>query len=870
MPSLRIFWRNVFRKKQAERELAEELAAYADLVTEENAGRGMGAAEARREALIAMGGVEQVKERVREVSVTRIWDGFFQDAWQSLRSLRRSAGSALLAVGTLAIGLGATTLIFSVFHAALLEKMPFRDPERLVELWETRANAGWDQSAFSRPNFWAVQDRNTTFESIGALLGGDMNMTGAGDPVHLAAASVSARFFHVLGVAPVVGRDFDPDQDAQGRDGSVVLLSNKFWRTRFGASRDVVGTGIYLDGRRYAVIGVIPPGEPWLNAADVFVPMVRDPKLNPGNFEAQVIGRLKPGVSIDRARVDLRRIADDLAKNYRAGRGMGVRVAPSEAWGARPAIRRALCVLLGATGLLLLIACMNVANLLLVRASARGRELRVRRALGAGRWRIVRLVLAESVMIGGAGAAVGLLIANVGLRVIRAAEIPGIPRITEVGLNGPVLGFALLITMIAALVAGLMPALESASSGDIAGALREGDRTQTAGRNQNRTRAVLVAAEVALSMVLLVGAGLLMRSFGKLLSVPRGFETEGRVIAAVNIPYNYDDARAKQVTQALIDRVTVLPGVRAVGTVNSRPIAGWDPGMGIGARDAAVATGDVPWASWRYVSAGYFRAMGMRLKRGREFTAADFGQADVRRAMVSEAVADLLWPGQDPVGRHIVMWKGFGNKDAEVVGVVANTRDHGLDADPTRVVYLAKMGQTYSPVQLVVDGPVTDGALRAVLAGIDPKIPVSQVETMDELVSRSVGSRRMNAALITGFAVIALLLSMTGIYGVLAYSVARRTAEIGIRVALGADGAGIFRLIVREGMRPVLAGMALGLAGSAVVGRLIESLLFGVKPMDAVSYGVVIALIAMTGLISCVLPARRALSVDPAAALREG
>jgi predicted permease len=380
---------------------------------------------------------------------------------------------------------------------------------------------------------------------------------------------------------------------------------------------------------------------------------------------------------------------------------------------------------------------------------------------------------------------------------------------------------------------------------------------------------VLVTAEVALSMVLLVGAGLLMRSFGKLLSVPRGFETEGRVIAAVNIPYNYDDARERRITQTLIDRVKALPGVRAAGTVNSRPITGWDPGMGFGAPDAAVATGDVPWASWRFVSDGYFRAMGMRLKRGREFRPADFGPG-ARRVMVSEAVADLLWPEQDPVGRHILLWKGQSNRDAEVVGVVGNTRDHGLDADPTRVVYLPVMGQTDSPVQLVVDGPVTAGAMRTVLAGIDAKIPVSQVETMDELVSRSVGSRKMNAALVAGFAMIALLLSMTGIYGVLAYSVARRTAEIGIRVALGADGAGIFGLIVREGMRPVLAGMVLGVAGSVAAGRLIGSLLFGVQPVDGASYGVVMALIAVTGLISCVLPARRALGVDPAAALREG
>ncbi|HEX7361841.1 MAG TPA: ABC transporter permease [Bryobacteraceae bacterium] len=874
MISLKSLWRNLFRGAEFERNLSDELAFYADLLTQEKISRGMSATDARREALVEIGGIEQVKEEVRDVRAGSSWDGVFKDVRQSVRSLWHSRGWTALAIGTLGIGLGATILIFSIFYGILLQPMPFRNPGRLVQLWEARAAKGWDQAGFSRPNFWDVRARSTAFESMGAMVGSNMNLTGSGNPEHLSAAVVSAQFFHVLGVTPILGRDFGPLQDQPGHNHDVVLLSSRFWQSRFAGSRKVLGTKLHLDNHAYTVIGVLPNGEPWLNAGDVFVPMVYDPKEDDrGNFEATVIGRLAPGVTISAARAELQSIAQGLSKTYREDRGMGVRVAQSEIWRADASLRRALWVLLGAVSLLLLIACVNIANLLLAKASARSRELCLRQALGASRHRIIRLVLSESLLLGFLGAALGLMITEWGLAAIRFAGLSGIPNAANIHVNGWVLGFALAVTVLSGTISGLMPAIQF-SSGNIAAALRESDRTQTASRTQNRGRTVLVAVEVALSMILLIGASLLMRSFGKLLSVNRGFATANRVIATVNIPLNYDDARAATITGTLLERVRALPGVHAAGTVNSTPIVGWDPGMGFGAEDSAqTVDGKVPWASWRFISTGYLHSMGIPLLKGRQFVDSDFDRQKVRRVIVSQSIVNLLWPGKDPIGRHIILWKGQGNDAAEVIGVAGNTRDHGLAQDPTRIVYIPFVGQTNSPAQLIVDGTLSPAqvasSLRSILASIDPQIPVSGVETMGELVRSTLGSKRLDAALLSTFALIALLLSMTGIYGVLSYSVARRTAEIGIRVALGADRIAILSLIVREGMQPILIGIAIGLAGSLAITRLMAGLLFEVKPFDIASYATVTVLIVTTALIACWLPARRALRVDPAAALRE-
>ncbi|HEY7211320.1 MAG TPA: ADOP family duplicated permease, partial [Bryobacteraceae bacterium] len=660
--------------------------------------------------------------------------------------------------------------------------------------------------------------------------------------------------------------------DQPGHNNAVVLLSAKFWRTRFQSSSAALGKMLRLDGSSYVVIGVLPEGEPWLNAADVFLPLVYDAKSDRRGFEAAVVGRLNPGTTLAAAQAELSRIARGLSQTWREDTGMGILVSPSAAWGARPAVRRGLWVLLGAVALLLLIACVNIANLLLAKATARSRELRIREALGASRSRIVRLVLVESLLLALGGTAFGLLLAGWGLTLIRAAEIARVPRLSEVHLNGWVLAVALLLAVASAVCSGLVPAVQS-SSGNISAALREDDRAQTASRGQSRLRAALVIAEVALAMILLVGAGLLTRSFGKLLTVERGFSTSKRVIAAINLPATYNDARAAHVTRGLLERVRALRGVRAAGVVNSKPIVGWDPGMEFGASDSALSLSSaVPWASWRFVSTGYFPAMGISLLKGRDFSDDDFRYREVRHVIISTAIAEMLWPGQDPIGHHMFLWKGQGNKLAEVIGVVANTRDHGLDADPTRIVYIPFMGQTSSPVQLIVHSSYSPSrlasALRAILASIEPGVPVSEVETLDDLVTHSLGSQQLNTVLLSTFALLALLLTLSGIYAVLSYAVARRTQEIGIRVALGASHRGILALVFRQGMRPVFAGIAVGIAGSLGLTHLLSSLLFQINPVDLPSYFCVTLLIVVAALLACLLPARRALRVDPLIALR--
>jgi predicted permease len=712
MISLKILWRNLFRKSEIDAELSAELASFTDLLTDEKINAGLSGDSARRHALLEIGGIEQVKEQVRDVRRGSFFDSILRDLQQSARSLRHSAGLTILAICTLGLGLGAATLIFSVFYSVLLEPLPFQNPERLVQLWETRSGTEFTQASFSRVNFWDVQAQNKTFESLGALLVSDMNLTGSGDPRHLSAGFVSARFFHVLGVAPVFGHDFSATQDRPGEDG-VVLISNKFWTGHLASSREIVGTTLQLDGRAYVVIGVLPRGGPWLDVADVFVPLEYKPlSYNRGNFEASVIGRLAPGVNISAAHDDLARIARNLAAQYKKDRGMGIRISPSEVWGANPSVQRALWVLLGAVTFLLLIACVNIANLLLSKGTARSRELKLREALGASRWRIIRLLLTESLILGCLGASLGLLIAALGIQLIRAAELTGIPRLAEIGINGWVLAFTLVATLFSVVASGLMPAIHS-SSGNLATSLREGDRSQTASRSQNFLRAVLVAAEVALSMILLVGAGLLIRSFSNILSVDRGFQTANRVIAAVNIPFNYSDERAESITRQLLERTSSLPGVQAVGIVNSKPIVGWDPGMGFGSPDSVRSVnGEVPWASWRYVSSGYFDAMGIRLVKGRRFKDSDFNDK-TRRVIVSDSVAQYLWPGKDPTGRQMILWKGQGNRTAQVIGVVGNIRDHGLDADPTQVVYMPNRQQWFSPAQVIVRSSLSAPAVAA-------------------------------------------------------------------------------------------------------------------------------------------------------------
>ena len=794
------------------------------------------------------------------------------DFRQAIRNMRKNLGSTLLAVLMLAVGIGATSAIFSVFYSVLIEPLPFPEPSRLVQLWESRLKNQWNQASFTEANFWDIQERNRTFEGIAAFHPWSANLTGSGDPEQVAGGVISAGFFHVLGVNPVAGRDFLPEEDQPGHDNHVVLLRNKFWKTHFNGDAQIIGKSLRLNNKSYQIVGVLPPGEPWLDAADVFIPFVHQANPDRGSFEFTVIGRLAKGVSFQTAEADLNTIAKSLAQQYpKDDDGMGVTLSTSAEWLADTDLRTKLWVLMSAVAFLLLIACVNLANLLLAKSTGRTREIAVRAALGASRGRIVRMVLTESLLLGLTGAIFGIVLAALAVAAIKAADPGGIPRIAELGINPWVLAFTLFAAILTGVLSGLVPALQAPYRNIVVG-LREGERSQAGSRAQKRVRAVLVGAEVALSLMLLVGAGLLIRSFDRMLRVDRGFQSENRLLVAVNIPGSYKE-RADDVINRFLDRVSAAPGVESVAAMNSRPIVGWDPGMGIvSAEKPDGDNGKFPWAGWRIVSGDYFRTMGIPMLKGRTFNQHDqIGKP--WRIIISKRLADTLWPGQDPVGHQALLWKGQNNFPAEVLGVVGNQRERGLDADPTLTVYIPSYGSGPGPVQFAVHTAANPTALtpslRSMLKEIDPNLPLSDVQTMDEIVSRSMAPRRFNMLLLAIFAAVALLLALVGVYGVLAYSVGQRTAEIGLRVALGATPRSVLTLIVGQGMRPIMVGIAIGMAGAVGLSHFVSSLLFNVKPVDPLTYGAVALLVALAALLSCYVPALRALRVDPVAALRQ-
>ncbi|HLK63048.1 MAG TPA: ABC transporter permease [Bryobacteraceae bacterium] len=795
---------------------------------------------------------------------------------QAARGLRRNPALAATAVFTLALGIGATTVVFSVFYAALLQPLPFRDAEHVVELAETRLEKGWTQMAFTEANFWDLRALNRSFEELGAYHFGDANLIGNGPAEKVSCIAISAGFLRALGVTPVLGRDFT-EQDAQKGATRVLLLGNRFWKTRFAADPGIMGKTLRLDERLYTVIGVLPAGEPWLDEK-TYVPLEHPTDPNRGSFEFFVVGRMAPGVSIESARADLQRVAGMLAQsNPKDDKGMGFRVDSSATWVANDSTKLALRVLLGAVSFVLLIACVNIANLLLARGVSRQKEIAVRTALGASRGRLIRFVMLESILLSGLGAALGLGVAYVSLGALQGLDLR-IPRLLEAGLNARVLLFTALSAVFTGLLSGLAPALQSPSTA-IAEGLRDGAR-QTGSRAQGRLRAILVAGEVALSFLLLVGAGLLVRSFIQLMKVDPGFQTEHRLMFSVSMPDAYwEKGVGKQFLDQFFERVSGVGDVISAGAVSSRPLEGSNPGMGITASTNLGAAGrDVPWSSWRIVTPGYFRAVGLPLLKGRLLAESDKpvwsqkGEPEpLRHVVISERLARLLFPNQDAVGKHALLWKGQSNLDSEVVGVVGDTHERGLASSPALTVYLP-YGARALVGEFVIHTRSNPLALmptvRSIIGSLDPNLPIAEVRSFDDVIHRSVAPQRFNTILLGIFSGLALLLATIGIYGVLSYAVRRRTAEIGLRVALGASGGNILRMTISTGMRPVLAGLVVGAAGAAGLSRYFASMLFGTRPFDLPTWLAVIALVLVTALIACYLPSRRALRIDPSVSLR--
>ena len=793
-----------------------------------------------------------------------------RDVRETLRFMRKQPFLSGAIVAMLALGIGASTAIFSVVYGVLLKPLPFPEPERLVRVWAAIPDRQIDQIVLSEANFWDLHDSQRTFASLGAWHAASFSLTGDGEPQRLRGARVTVEFFPALGVQPVAGRLFVAGEDGLGAPVDRVLLANGLWTSRFAADRNVVGRTITLGGRPMQVLGVLPAGTPWLDGADVFVPMVRRPEPNRGSWEYQVVGRLKPGVPITAAADDVGRVARDLEARYPPNKGMGMVLERSATWVANDQLRRTLWVLLGAVGLLLVIACVNVTNLLLARASGRVRESAVRTALGAGRGDLIRERLTESLILSVAGAALGWLVAIGMLRVLRNYDPGQIPRLAEVTLNGWVLLFAIGVTFFVGVLTGLVPALQ-APLRSIVTALRYGQRGTFGDRRHDRVRATLVAAEVALSLMLLIGAGLLVRSLVQVLQVDRGFRTEQRLLATVSLPGAYGEAKLTTISTELLSRLESLPDLTSVAVVSGRPLSAGSTGLGIvPADDAAPPT--VPWATWRIVTKDYFKTIGLSLLGGRGFTEQDI-ISKPWRVVISKRLADLLWPGQNPLGRTAILWKGQGEQKAEVIGIVTDMRERGLENPPTLAVYFpayGALGGTTLQLVMHTKGRPEDAvpAVRRTVASVDATLPISGIRTLDDVVSESVATRRFTMVLLVTFAALAVVLALAGVYGVLAYSISRRTSEIGVRLALGAQSGKVLRLVLLQGLRPVLIGAAIGLALAFWLSGLMAALLFGIEPRDTTTYLVVSAALLITALAASYLPARQVLRVDPVVALR--
>jgi putative ABC transport system permease protein len=796
-----------------------------------------------------------------------------QDLRYGLRMLAKNPGFTAVAVLTLALGIGANTAMFSFINAILLRPLSYQDPDRLVMVFENHATNGWFKMQIGAPVLEEWRKQNTVFEGLGAVRSyGNFTLTGKGQPETLKGSSFSANIFPLLGIKPLLGRGFLPDEETFGNH-RVALLSYEFWQRRYGGEPNIIGQSLTLGGEPHTVVGVMPPrtispdGDRELWTALAFKPYELNERHS-HNFS--VYGRLKPGMTLAQARAEMDVIARRMAEADPQNRGWGAEVHPLHEIIVGNS-RRLLLVLLGSVGLVLLIGCANIASLLLARAAARTREFAIRAALGAGRGALIRQLLTESCVLAAIGGALGVLLARFGLNALVRFSPPDLPRMIEgIPLDGTTLAFTALITLATGIIFGVMPAWQ-ASNPALARELAETARGSSAGHRRHFARAALVVGEVALSLVLLIGAGLTIRSFGRLLAQNLGFVPEHLVTMLIGLPEQRYPGQAERtrVFDPLLMAVRTIPGVEAAGYAFGAPLTYINNRRPVVIRDAPPAPGESVSAGYGQVSPGYFATMKTPLLQGRDFT--DFDRTNTAPVViVDETFVRNFKLGSNVIGRRIDI--GDGAENAEIVGVVKDIKRTGM-ADGLR-------GEMYRPYRQICWGVLTlvvrtqrnpaevTRAIRAELDSLDRDLPLENVRTMSQLVAANVAQRRLSVQLLSGFAGGALLLSALGLYGVLAYTVSQRTREIGIRVALGAPQHDVLGLVIGQGMRLALTGLALGLAGAFALTRVLGHLLYEIKPTDALTFTVAPLTLITVALLACWLPARRAARVDPIKALR--
>ena len=777
----------------------------------------------------------------------------------------------VVALIALALGIGANTAIFSLVNAVLLQPLPFAEPDRLVWVWGN-IRSGTNSASVAPLDYLDYRKENKTFEEFAAAftLPLALNLTGSGEPERLSASGVTGNYFQALGAKPALGQLFSMENEKPGSD-EVVILSHGLWQTRFGADPAIVGKTVTLDGKKREIIGVMPENFGFSRTTSVWIPINFDIEEGMKQRKAHFmrpIGKLKEGVTIAQAQADLDVIAKRLEEQYpETNTGWGLRLVSlrEELVGDT---RSTLLILLGAVGFVLLIACANVANLLLVRAAARQKEIALRTALGAGRLRIVRQMITESVMLALVGGALGTLLAIWGVNLLVTLSADSLPPTAQVGIDASVLGFTFLISVLTGIVFGLAPAVRMMNL-NVGESLKEGGRTSSEGASRNRLRSTLVVIESAVAVMLLVGAGLLIRSLIELQNTNPGFDANNVLTMSVHLTrekYSTLD-KTSNFFQELERRVSGLPGVESVGLVTELALSGQLNDMPFTVEGRPPVTIDQAFdADFRRVNQHYLRTMRIPLLRGRNFTEQEVRQA-ANVVIVSDLLARQVFPNEDPIGKRLLL--AMGDQPVEIIGIAGDIRDRTLEREPFPAMYYPiYAGRTNLVIRTQGDPTSIIAAVRREVQAIDPNQPVAEVKTLEQWVDTSVATPRYRTMLLGLLALLALVLAATGIYGVMSYSVAQRTHEIGVRMALGARQLDVLKLVVRQGMGLVLIGVALGLLSAIALTRVMSSLLFGVGARDPLTFVVVAMVLSLVAFVACYLPARRATKVDPLVALR--
>jgi putative ABC transport system permease protein len=866
--------RALFRKQQIERDLDEELRAYVENAAEQKMRAGMSRESAFREARVEIGSMEGLKEDVREVGWEAALESFAQDIRYGVRMLRKNPAFTGVAVLALALGIGANTAMFSVIEAVLLRPLPYSNADSLVRVASTWERGGvMTTFSSSPPDFFDWRDQNRSFASMFAYYTSENALTGRGEAKRVRAVSATAEMFSTLEARPALGRGFLPDENRKGAN-HVVVLSHAWWQAEFGGAADALNKTIELDSEPYTIIGVMPAEFQFpLTGSDAYVPIGFDEKVmtQRGAHYLRVLGRLKSGISLAQANEDLAGIMAELRRLYPdKDSKWGIH---ADRWSSAlvEEIRPALLVLLGAVGLVMLIACANISNLLLARAAARHREMAMRRALGAGRLRLVRQMLTEGLLLALLAGTASLLLAHWALLSIVSLGPKDIPRLASVGLNTPVLGFTLAVSLASALLFGLIPALRS-SAQEASGLVKS---STSSSREAGRARNALLIGEVALSMMLLAGAGLLIRSFIGLRSLNPGFDPHGVVTLNIGVPdAHYKNSAALQsYWDAVLAQLRALPGVTSVALVNDLPMSGDDFSSSFRVEGQSVPEKDEPSAELRAATPDYFQTMAIPLKVGRMFTDADrLGGARV--LLISETAARMFFPGGDAIGQRLRFGArgGYEENKGEIVGIVGDVRHFGVDASPPPMFYLPLAQAGLDGAAAVIRTAGLPGALgpsaRKLAQSIDRDALVGEPIALETMVAGSLGQRRFYMMLLGAFAVLALVLAAVGLYGVISYSVAQRTQEIGIRVALGAARNEVLSMIMREGLGFAAIGLVIGQVMAIILSRALKGLLVGVSTTDPLTLVVAAVVLLIVAVLACYVPARRATRVDPMVALR--